>query len=191
MIITIMPKDLQYEQENVAYDAQYPDGDGIKCKNYIVCGAVLPDWWYECKEQYICTNCDMSFGTWTSRDSRTGVVTNHTGKGELNVTPSAECPICLDTTVGVSQPRCDHYVCVPCFRRCYYGPKPTVQPKFPYSNAILEEYETMVEGASDEWLTRFPLVRQWENQIEACCDLDEERCAAETSSLSKCPICRA
>ena len=181
-----MPKDLQYEQENVCQD-----GDGIKCKNYIVCGEELPDWWYECKGRYTCTNCDNSFGTWTGRDAQTGVVTNHTGKGELNVTPSAECPICLETTVGVSQPRCDHYVCVTCFQRCYYGPKPTVQPKFPYSNAILEEYETMVEGASDEWLTRFPLVRQWEKQIEACWDLDEERRAAESSSLSKCPICRA
>jgi hypothetical protein len=30
-----MQRDLQYERENVGYDHQYPDGDGIKCKNYM------------------------------------------------------------------------------------------------------------------------------------------------------------
>lgn len=196
-----MPKDLQYEEANVVYCPDQ-DGDGIKCKNYIVCGTVVPDWWYECKGRYTCTNCDCSFGTWTGRDAKTGVLSYHTGKGELNVVPSAECPICFETTVGVSQPRCDHYVCVTCFQRCYYGPKPTVQPEFPYSNAIQEEYETMSmllltggdrqhhERAVNEWITRFPLVRQWENQIQACCDLDEELLAAE-SSIRRCPICRA
>ena len=59
-------KDLNYEKNNIGYDSQYPDG-GIKCKNYELCNAVLPYWWWDCKGCYLCTNCDMMFGTWTTK----------------------------------------------------------------------------------------------------------------------------
>ena len=34
-------------ERNFNYDEQYTenDGGGIKCKNYILCEAVLPLWW--------------------------------------------------------------------------------------------------------------------------------------------------
>lgn len=55
-----MKRDFEYEKNNIAYDEQYPEG-GIKCKNYELCGAVLPEWWFECKCSYLCTNCDMLY----------------------------------------------------------------------------------------------------------------------------------
>ena len=79
-----MKRDLEYENNNIGYDWQYTeeDGGGIKCKNYELCEDVLPKWWFECKGHYLCTNCDMMFGTWKN------------GKGELNfsdnILPSGE-----------------------------------------------------------------------------------------------------
>ena len=45
-------RDLQYEQENIGYDDQYPEG-GIKCKNYDLCEVILPSNWWEYKATYI------------------------------------------------------------------------------------------------------------------------------------------
>ena len=52
-----MERDLVYEENNIAYDCQRPEEDGIKCKNYELCRDVLPKWWFECKGCYECINC--------------------------------------------------------------------------------------------------------------------------------------
>ncbi len=44
--------DTKYEQENVGYDWQYPEG-GIKCKNYELCDEILPTWLYNCKGKMV------------------------------------------------------------------------------------------------------------------------------------------
>ena len=46
------------KKKNKTYDA-LNEIDGIKCKNYKSCGEVLPMWWWECKNRYLCTHCDM------------------------------------------------------------------------------------------------------------------------------------
>jgi len=40
-----MPRDLEYEKNNVGYDIQFPkeEGGGIKCKNYELCDAIAKD----------------------------------------------------------------------------------------------------------------------------------------------------
>lgn len=106
-------KDTEYENNNIAYDWQYTEeeGGGIKCKNYELCEAVLPKWWFECKGNYLCTNCHMMFGTWGK---------SHTGKGILKISNDFECPICLENKRGISQPNCDHTLCIDCFKQCHY-----------------------------------------------------------------------
>ena len=119
-----MERDLDYENSNVGYDEH--DGEGIKCKNYVVCDTILPNWWFECKGHYLCTNCHMMFGTWGN---------THIGKGILEINNKLECPICLEIKICISQPRCEHSVCVDCFKRCYYGHKNRDgEPIFPYSD---------------------------------------------------------
>lgn len=56
-------RDLEYEKNNIGYDEQYPEEnrDGIKCKNYELCEMVLPDWWFDSKGCYLCTNCIIIF----------------------------------------------------------------------------------------------------------------------------------
>ena len=82
-----MVRDIEYENNNnIDFDSQYPeqDGGGIKCKNFELCESVLPKWWFECKGNYLCSNCHMQFGTWG----------NQTGKGVLEINDNIECPIC-------------------------------------------------------------------------------------------------
>jgi hypothetical protein len=92
-----MERDMDYEKNNIGYDWQYPEeGGGIKCKNYELCGEVLPIWWFECKGNYLCTNCHMSYGTWESNDYK------HIGKEVLEFNDNIECPICLEIKRGIS-----------------------------------------------------------------------------------------
>ena len=63
-----------------------------------------------------------------------------TGKGILEISDNLECPICLEINRGVSQPNCEHTVCIECFKRCYYGDK-SGYPVFPYSEEIMNEWE--------------------------------------------------
>uniref|UniRef100_A0A6C0AE39 Uncharacterized protein n=1 Tax=viral metagenome TaxID=1070528 RepID=A0A6C0AE39_9ZZZZ len=102
-----MSRDIEYEENRSI--------KGIKCKNYILCDTVLPDWWFDCKVCYLCTHCHMSFGSWKSGE------TEKKGKGELAQHENVECIICLENKLCVEQPCCDHKICVNCFKRCYYG----------------------------------------------------------------------
>ena len=119
-----MDRDLIYENDNIAYDEQCTEetGGGIKCKNYEVCDSVLPKWWWDCKNCYICTNCDMMFG-------------------KLDIKDNINCPLCFEYKKGVSYPKCDHKICIDCFKRCFYGDKCIdTEPVFPYPD-IEEEYQ--------------------------------------------------
>jgi hypothetical protein len=108
-----MERDYEYENNNIGYDKQYTEenGCGIKCKNYELCKCILPYWWFDYKANYLCSSCHMMFGTWGT----------NTGKGILPIYDNIECCICLEIKKNISQPRCEHLICITCFRRCYYG----------------------------------------------------------------------
>jgi hypothetical protein len=174
-------RDLDYERNNIGYDNQYPesDGGGIKCKNHIVCRSVLPLWWFECKGCYLCTECDMLFGTWTSGDEE------HTGKGILTTKDELECSICLEVKKCISQPRCEHFVCIDCFRRCYYGNNSTEgMPVFPYPDMKDEYYDDM---NNKKW-ENFPLIESYSEELNKWQDEKDTEDARE-ENLSKCPLC--
>ena len=61
-----------------------------KCDNYELCCNMLPNWWYSCKGNWMCTNCHMSFGTWGSGENK------HVGRGSLIFEEGNECPVCLE-----------------------------------------------------------------------------------------------
>jgi hypothetical protein len=42
----------------------------LKCNNYEICETRLPDWWFECKGNYLCCNCHCMFGTWDDKKGR-------------------------------------------------------------------------------------------------------------------------
>jgi hypothetical protein len=174
-----MERDFNYENNNIAYDCQYTeeDGGGIKCKNYEVCESVLPKWWFDCKASYLCTNCDMMFGTWTSGTYK------QTGKGVLEINDNIECPICIECKRGISFPRCNHMVCIDCFKRCMYGDE-SGEPVFPYPD-IYDEYYEDIENP--KWKTNnYPLIEIYNRDYDIW-----EYNKNNEQSLRNCPVCRA
>lgn len=186
-----MTRDLEYEKNNIGYDEQYPreTGGGIKCKNYEICEEVLPSWWYECKGHYICTNCDMMFGTWTGKNHITGELVYKTGKGILPIVDDTECPVCLERKRSVTQPNCEHTVCIECFKRSYYGDW-SGAPEFPYSKEVEDLYNMADENADHvRWKIDYPLIEAWDLEYDKWYDHCIEKNNNE-SYLQKCPICR-
>jgi hypothetical protein len=181
-----MPRDLEYEENNIGYDDDgcfgEPGGKGIKCKNYELCKTVLPLWWYDCKGCYICTICDVQFGTWSSGD------TIMTGKGALEFKDDIECPVCLETTRGVTPPNCEHFICIHCFKRCYYGNDEPKDPEFPYPK-IEEDYFSLVRPEEKYPDEIYPLIEAWNEECKRCDEEREDR-YREEEYLRHCPICR-
>jgi hypothetical protein len=176
-----MQRDLEYETNNAAF-CEVNETHGFKCKNNEVCGEVLPSWWFECKGRYTCTNCDALFGTWSNKEH--GV--NRTGKGILDFADNIECPVCLEIKRSVTYPNCQHFVCIDCFKRCYYGDK-SDRPIFPYEIEIMDEYLVDIENPT--WDIDYPLIRQWDKEDNEWIDNSVIKYANE-SHLRNCPICR-
>ena len=121
------------------------------------------------------------FGTWSCEDYI------RVGKGELPIYNDLECPICLEVTRSISQPNCDHMVCINCFKRCYYGIERNNHPPFPYSDDIEDEY--CDDPKNEKWDRDYPLISEWNKRW---CRWDEacDREYKENKHLSKCPLCR-
>lgn len=83
----------------------------IKCDNYVLCNAKLPEWWHSCKGTLICTNCDILTYHWQKKG----------GRDKLIIKDNVECSICLETKTGVLMPKCEQYMCTECFRKCYWS----------------------------------------------------------------------
>jgi hypothetical protein len=173
-----MERDFEYENSNVGYDFQYTEEDGgIKCKNYIVCEGVLPKWWFGCKGHYLCTNCHMMFGTWGN---------THIGKGTLELSNNLECSICLEIKKCIYQPRCEHSVCICCFKRCYYGDENCDgDPIFPYFDIEDEYYD---DQENSKWDIGYPLIKIYNEEHNKWNDKKEEKYESEYY-LRKCPLC--
>ena len=176
-----MERDLVYENNNPIYSSVNKEW-GFKCKNYEVCGEVLPSWWIECKFRYLCIGCDVMFASWSSEEH--GFV--HTGKGILDFSDNIECPVCLEVKRGVTYPNCQHFVCIDCFKRCFYLDD-SGRPKFPYSEEIMDEY--INDNANPKWEIEYPLIKKW-NEEDSEWSIKREIKFDNESHLRSCPICR-
>lgn len=105
----------------------------IQCPNHIICNAVVTQCYLDCCSG-LCANCDISFGTWNG------------GKGILNTKQNIECCVCLEENMlGISGPRCKHYLCIDCFKKIYW-------PEVKY-----DENDEEIEP--EEWFSKCPLCR--------------------------------
>ena len=170
-----MNRDFDYENNNIEYTKSFieedgKDGEGIKCKNYIVCEEILPKWWFGCKGCYLCVGCLIN---------RFDI---------LKIINNVECPICLEIKEGITQPRCDHSVCISCFKRCQYGDQNREgEPIFPYPDIEDEYYDdsgNLKWGEGD-----YPLIKIFNYE---CNTWDDERIEKRENEeyLRNCPICR-
>lgn len=145
------------------------------CHNFRLCGNLLPIQ----SESIICMYCRILFGTWDDEKI-----------GELEFYPKVECIICTNEGEGVKQPRCTHSICVPCFKRCYYGiDSSDSEPVFPYPE-IEEEYYH--DQHNPIWENEYPLIlsylRDWLEWDTGLDDNPNEQ--AYETYLKKCPLCR-
>jgi len=83
----------------------------------------------------------MIFGSWDE---------NHTGRGTLLFKDSTQCPICQENKRGVSQPNCEHFACINCFKQCYRG------AGGPQSINIYDQYDDGPDSL--HWATEYPLI---------------------------------
>jgi hypothetical protein len=164
--------DLEYSYEKRIDITCTHNCQPIKCPNYLVCGALEPQrilWCYH----GTCHNCHWMCGE------------KFGGKGALKFTKETECPICMDTKTCVEGLRCEHNICVDCFKRCHYGDhKP--QPQFPYSREIEDKYDETSRDA--RWLGD-PLIAKWKADWVQY-ERDEEFTYRKEASLRVCPLCR-
>jgi len=125
----------------------------------------------------------MMFGTWNN-ETISGI---GKGKGILKISDlEYECPICLENKICISQPRCDHYVCIDCFKRCYYGDEDTDgEPLFPYPDIEDEYYDDQENSKWDE----YPLIKIHNEEWNNWDDNKNEKYENE-ENLRNCPICR-
>lgn len=176
-----MKRDLEYENNNIGFDWQYPEG-GIKCKNYELCESVLPKWWFECEGNYLCIKCDYQFGTWSNKEANV----YKTGKGTLEISDNLKCPVCLEVKRSISHPNCEHTSCIDCFKRCYYGDDSENEPQFPYPNIEDEYYE---DQDNPKWEKDYPLI-EIHNEEWNKWDNEKTEKFVNEENLRKCPICR-
>jgi len=144
----------------------------INCPNHMVCYRNYPQHY---KETYgdLCLTCDMLFGTWQN------------GRGILPTIDNAECPICLETTLCISQPKCEHYVCIDCFQRCYYG-KLLDRPDFPHPDL---ENEYLADEDNIKWIINYPRIHCYEQLLKLIL-IREDQLYMEEAYLRRCPLCR-
>lgn len=183
-------RDLQYEQANIGYDCQYPEG-GIKCKNYELCEHILsPDWfsWYG---NYLCLTCDggsLGFG-WRELEFKENaeecVVCNETGNKQLKFPAN-----------------CGHWFCTPCSRnilfwdetRYHLSPVPYGCPPCPNDcinplkgkQCYCENYDEILE----RWEQENPRHYKKYNDAENLSVELSETVAGSVFGSRKCPLCR-
>ena len=100
-----------------------------------------------------------------------------------------ECPICLEVKHSISQPNCEHTLCIECFKRCYYGDNDTEnEPKFPYPD-IENEYYDNQENPKLDYDLLYPLIKKYNEDWNKWDDEKNQKYENE-ENLQKCPLCR-
>ena len=173
-----MVRDDEYEAGHTVYTEEgYRD---IKCKNYEICEGTfdyrlvgssfgIPG----CKNyEYLCRSCYMSFGKWKG------------SKGHLPIHDAVECPVCLETKRGTEQPKCEHVICIQCFRDCYYGI--FKEPEFPYSADVERQCEEYDDEYPMEFIEKYPLLIEYDAEYLRRLRAQEDM----SRTNSRCPVCR-
>jgi hypothetical protein len=103
----------------------------------------------------------------------------------LEIIDKIECPVCFETKKGISQPKCSHFVCIDCFKRCYYGDD-SGEPSFPYPD-IEEEY--FEDPENSKWDLNYPLIKSYDIEWETWENNNTQKYNDE-ENLRLCPLCR-
>ena len=108
----------------------------IKCPNCIICSNTIKDNIYD----DVCLECYNLFGKWRNK--------NHI----LHTKETIEiCPLCDNKNIVIQRPSCDHFLCIDCFKKFYFGIE-LKKPVFPYIEREYEYWLNFENGIMDEWM---------------------------------------
>lgn len=145
----------------------------IECPNFKICETILPKCITFCHKG-TCGSCAYMIGRPPEYS------------GKLTFYDSVECPVCLEEKPGVKQVRCEHKICIDCFKRCNYGGEYIPQPVFPYSEEIEDEYDNNPDN--DKW-REYPLIKKYKEDW-VLYELTKDETYRREKSLRICGICR-
>lgn len=142
----------------------------LRCNNYTVCETKLSTWHYHYYRNYLCCDCDRLFGK------------------DLEFGATVECPFCLrETDESVKQPRCSHWLCITCFKRCYFNEyNREGEPDFPYPEIEDDYYD---DQENPKWETEYPLIQVFNEQWSRW-NREKESTYHREAYLRKCTLCR-
>ena len=142
----------------------------IKCDNFEICETMLPYWWYDNKNNYLCTNCHFLYG-----------------KEKLQITDDNEkCIMCLEKKIrGIVHPKCGHSICVDCFKMYYYS-EYIEEPQFPYPE-IEDEYYGDPENK--KWKNKYPTIKLFYADWNYWNNNKRENYLNECNTII-CPLCK-
>jgi len=139
----------------------------VKCPNFLVCEVYYPQHILWCHKG-TCVNCAISFG-------------------RLEFLENTECPICFETKLGVKTNKCEHSICVDCFKKCHMPSYWNVgEPQFPYDSDVEDRYE---DNPYDVRWQLYPLIQEYNEAFRVWDEHRQKRYDSE-ENLRKCPLCR-
>ena len=98
------------------------------CKNHMICQN------RSYREDRLCLDCYNIFGEWRSNQKTEVIMKDDNDK----------CPVCEeDDKTVIYRMNCDHFVCVDCFKKIYYGIE-LKKPQIKLGNN-LEDYKEQLE----------------------------------------------
>jgi hypothetical protein len=103
------------------------------------------------------------------------------------------CPVCNENKICISQPYCNHSLCVECFKECYGDnwEYDVEEPEFPYSEDIELEYEDVnYREEIDKFEKKYPLMKKYSEECDKWHDDKIEAWRKIKHLFSICPICK-
>ena len=88
----------------------------------------------------ICCSCASNI-----KDQNSDIFTSF---DDVIIKNNVDCPICLDIKKGIKLPNCNHFCCISCFKKIYFGytdiPKP-IEPENYHDDPYLKMFPTFGE----------------------------------------------
>ena len=110
----------------------------INCPNNIICSNTIKD--NDNTYDGVCLECYNLFGKWRNK--------NHI----LHIKESIEiCPLCNNENIVIHRPSCDHFLCIDCFKKFYFGIE-LKKPIFPYVEKEYRYWLNLENDISEDWV---------------------------------------
>ena len=142
-----------------------------KCKYHQLCYGYVPKYHFSSKTKlcYYCTN------KFDNADEYNPVFKM-----------KANCSNCSKFGRVVNQPKCKHFLCLECSRKCYFGTETYLEePVFPYPDM---EHDYFSDMENPYWKKKYPLIKSFEERWNRW-DAFTNRSSNIRRLSKKCPTC--